>query len=209
MPFDRFSLMVPIAALLLAGCATFDDPPAAGTAPGIRGVSLRLEVANIRYDEVRRRGAWKSSRSPSTGDGRVTAVLRDTGWFGNVGPRVQGADYDGGITVHRFHESLSRATASFLTGFLLPSALDRQVRVEGFITRGVAGDSIHCVREGQLTAWYQIFLVALYPWNSPAGAENELADHLVRECMADILRELEDADLDDSPAPVLYPPSAD
>jgi len=207
--FHRSALLVPVAALLLAGCATFDDPPASGPAPGLREVTLQLGVANIRYDESRRRGAWTASRSPRTGDGPVTAALRDTGWFGAVGPRVQGADYQGGITVHRFHESLSRATASFLTGFLLPSALDREVRVEGFITRGMPGESIECVREGRLTAWYQLFLVALYPWNAPSSAENELVAHLVRECMADILRELEDVDLDDSPDPVLYPPSAD
>ena len=209
MRFYRFALWVPIAMLLLAGCATFDDPPSAGAPPGLREVTLQLEVANIRYDESRRRGVWKSSRSPRTGDGRATGVLRETGWFGTVGPRVQGADYQGGITVHRFHESLTRATASFVTAFLLPSALDREVRVEGFITRGTPGDHIQCLREGRLTVWYQLFLGALYPWNSPSGAENELADHLVRECMADILRELEDADLDDTPDPVLYPASAD
>ena len=208
MQFARLVLAAPIA-LVLAGCATFDDPPIAGPAPETRGLSVRLEAADIRYDEVRRRGAWQASRSPKTGDSRVTAALRDTGWFGTIGPRVQGADYEGGITVHRFHESLSRATASFLTAFLLPTALDRAVRVEGFITRGGPGSTIHCVREDQLTAWYQLFLVALYPWNSPARAENDLVDHLVRECMADILRELEDADLDDDPAPVLFPPSRD
>jgi hypothetical protein len=196
-------------ALFLAGCATFDDPPVAEEPPATSGISVRLQTADIRYEEIRRRGVWKASKSPRTGDGRATAVLRDTGWFGNVGPAVQGADYEGGVTIHRFRESYSRAAASVLTGFLLPTALDRAVRVEGFITRETPGSAIHCLREDQLTSWYQLFLVVAYPWKSPQNAENRLVDHLVRACMADILRELEDADLDDTPEPILYPPSED
>ncbi len=60
-----------------------------------------------------------------------------------------------------------------------------------------------------MTSWYQLFLVVLYPWKSPRSAENELVDHLVRACMADILREIEDADQDDTPELILYPPSED
>jgi len=206
---DRLVWMAPVLAILLAGCATFEDPPVDDPSPRASGLSLRLETADIRYEEVRRRGVWKASRSPKTGDGRATAVLRDTGWFGNVGPAVQGADYEGGVTIHRFRESYSRLTASVLTGFLLPTALDREVRVEGFITRETPGSATHCLREDQLTSWYQLFLAVAYPWNSPRDAENQLVDHLVRACMADILRELEDADLDDTPELILFPPSED
>ena len=207
MRFDR-SWVLGLGAVMALGCATFDDPPTGGSAPAGRDFTLQLSTADIRYDEVRMRDIWQA-RTPTTGHGRIARVLGETGWFGTVGPRVQGADYTGGITVHRFHESMLRATASFATAFLLPSALDRKIRVEGFVTPGLPGTTIRCIEEDQITAWYQLFLGLLYPWNAPRAVENELVDHLVRECMADILREIEDEDDDDTPEPGLFPPSVD
>jgi hypothetical protein len=203
---DRIGPLAALVTLLHVGCATFDEPPVIGEPPDATGVTLRIDVADIRYDEVRRRDAWKS-RPPTTGEGRVAAALRETGWFALVGPNVQNAEYEGGITVHRFHESLSRASASFLTAFLLPTALDHLIRVEGFVTLGGPGTTISCVREDGATTWYQLFLVFLYPWHSPTALDDQLVDHLARECIADILREVRDEDLDDDPEPVLYPAS--
>ena len=92
--------------------------------------------------------------------------------------------------------------------FLLPSVLDREVRVEGFITAGPPETTIRCVQEDSYSVWVQLFLGFVHPWKRPIVLENELVEHLALECMADLVAELGEAQPDD-PEPELYPPDGE
>jgi len=130
---------------------------------------------------------WKSD---SFGD--VRDALAACGCYGDILPDSGGADLEARVSVRQVVHNKS-ALLNLLTALLIPAFEDRQLTIRAEVRDRRTGRVATAERSREFRVWYQLFLIFVYPFKSPAEFEMNLMPKLVRETMSAAILELHDS----------------
>jgi len=150
---------------------------------------LNVESEMVQFNNADQRVPlpWKPDYA-----GDVRDALAACRCYGEILSDSEAADLEARVSVRRVVHNKS-ALLNLVTAMLIPAVEDRQltihVEVRDRRTRQVATAE----RSREFRVWYQLFLLFLYPFKSPAAFEMRLMPQLVRETMSAAILKLRDS----------------
>ncbi len=175
-------------AAVIAGCATFADPPAPSEAP-VTGARLEVDVSGEAFLE-HAPGDWREWGDAHT-DFSLHA-LSTSGWFESVSESLDPYDYRAEIRIRQYQGYTYGGFLSLITAFLVPSKRHHRVEVAADITSS-SGEVARCHVHEEYVVWHQTLLLFAYPFAAPAWHKIRLVEELTLRCFSRALAELRDA----------------
>jgi hypothetical protein len=84
------------------------------------------------------------------------------------------------------HQGEDPAGLTFLTGFVIPSSLDRNIALKlEWLADGAPPAT--CARSADVRTWYQTLLIVAYPFRAPGYRRMKTTQALALQCLAELL----------------------
>ncbi len=101
-------------------------------------------------------------------------------------------DFEASVRVRRVVHNKS-ALINLITAMLIPAVEDRQIAVQVQIKNLDSNAEASAERVRSFRVWYQLFLLPVYPFKSPAAFEMRLLPQLIREAVSEAIARTRDS----------------
>lgn len=185
------AVLAALVAVLAVGCmATFAprEPEQPIHLEGRPSLYLNIESEMIQLNNANQRVPlpWKPDYA-----GDVRDALAACRCYGEILSDPGPADLEARVSVRRLVHNKS-ALLNLATAMLIPAVEDRQLTIRVELTDRRTGQVATAEESREFRVWYQLFLLFVYPFKSPAAFEMNLLPQLVRGAMSAAILQLHD-----------------
>ncbi len=120
---------------------------------------------------------------PSAG---LAALAADAMWRSGWIREPRSGDSAAHLSLSLTHYQSGSGLLWLVSAFLIPASQDHRFEIE--LTGTMSPEvSAKCTRSAETRTWYQLFLVLVYPFRSPAYGHIKLSQALALQCLAELL----------------------